>query len=103
MSWRNWPSSTMTGISRATSTAPRGVLYLADHRQDEAMPLLKNALANGDSATANRVRIAMHMPLVLEQRKTQEVPLDPRVLGERSYNAGFLKDALRYLMQAREA
>jgi tetratricopeptide (TPR) repeat protein len=85
------------------ATAQLGLLYLADGREDEAMPLLKNALANGDSATANRVRIALHMPLVLEQRRAEEVPLDPLVLGERSYNAGFLKDALRYFTQAREA
>jgi tetratricopeptide (TPR) repeat protein len=85
------------------AAAQLGLLYLADGREDEAMSLLRNALANGDSVTANRVRIALHMPLVLEQRKVDEVPLDPRVLGERSYNAGFLKDALRYFTQAREA
>jgi Flp pilus assembly protein TadD len=83
--------------------AQLGLLYLADHRESEAMPLLKSVLANGDAATANRVRMALHLPLVLEERNAQEFATDPRVLGERSYKAGFLKDALRYLSQAREA
>ena len=87
------------------ATAQLGLLYLEDHRPELAMPLLDRVLAHGDAATANRVRMALHMPLVLEQRESVSVPdtLDPRVLGERSYRAGFLKDALRYFTQAREA
>jgi tetratricopeptide (TPR) repeat protein len=85
------------------AVAQLGLLYLADHREPEAMPLLKAVLAHGDPATANRVRMALHVPLVLEERNAQEFAVDPRVLGERSYNAGFLKDALRYFTQAREA
>jgi len=85
------------------AAAQLGLLYLADHRDDLAMPLLKNVLAHADSATANRARMALHMPLVLEERSASEAPLDPRLLGERSYNAGFFKDALRYYTLAREA
>ncbi|MEP6715936.1 MAG: tetratricopeptide repeat protein [Terriglobia bacterium] len=85
------------------SAAQLGLLYLASHRDDQAMPLLRNVLAHGDSTTANRVRMALHMPLVLENRQAPESPLDPRVLGERSYNAGFLKDALRYYTLANES
>jgi Tfp pilus assembly protein PilF len=80
-----------------------GLLYLADGREDIAMPLLRNVLAHADSPTANRARMALHMPLVLEERSASEAPLDPRLLGERSYNAGFFKDALRYYTLAREA
>jgi tetratricopeptide (TPR) repeat protein len=85
------------------ATAQLGLLYLADRRQNEAMPLLKSVLAHADASTANRVRMALHMPPELEEHAGQENVLDPRILGERSYNAGFLKDALRYFSQAREA
>lgn len=85
------------------ASAQLGLLYLADDRESDAMPLLRAVLAHGDSATANRVRMALHLPLVLEERTSSEAPLDPRALGERSYQAGFLKDALRYFTQAREA
>ena len=85
------------------AAAQLGLLLLADHRDDDAMPLLKKVIAHGDSATANRARMALHMPLVLEERASSEAPLDPRLLADRSYNAGFLKDALRYYTLAREA
>lgn len=85
------------------AAAQLGLLYLADHRDNQAMPLLKNVLAHGDAATANRVRMALHLPLVLEDHKAPESFLDPRLSGERSYQAGFLKDALRFFTVAREA
>src|SRR5665213_1851067 len=85
------------------AAAQLGLLYLADNRDNDAAPLFKTVLAHADSATANRVRMALHMPLVLEQRSASEAQLDPRLLGERSYNAGFMKDALRYYTLAHEA
>jgi hypothetical protein len=63
----------------------------------------KLVLAKADSATSNRVRMALHMPLVLEDHKESESALNPRLLGERRYTAGFLKDALRYFTLAYEA
>ncbi len=85
------------------AAAQLGLLYLADQRDDDAAPLFKLVLAKGDAATSNRVRMALHMPLVLEGHKESESALNPRLLGERSYNAGFLKDALRYFTLAWEA
>jgi Tfp pilus assembly protein PilF len=82
--------------------AQLGLLYLEDHNEDAAMPLLKTVLAHADAATANRARMALHMPLVLENRQSSETALDPRIQGERSYNAGFMKDALRYYTLAHE-
>ena len=79
-----------------------GLLYLEDHREADAMPLLNNVLAHADPATANRARMALHMPLLLEERSKTDNIVDPRVLAERSFNAGFLKDALRFYTQARE-
>lgn len=90
-----------------TCEAQLGMLYLADQLPDRAMPLLNRVLAKGDEATANRVRMTLNMPTVLVERQPAEHPaqpaaLDPRVLGERSYQAGFLKDALKYFTQAEE-
>ncbi|MES1257018.1 MAG: hypothetical protein ABUS51_01255, partial [Acidobacteriota bacterium] len=98
-------------FQRVVTTAPEdylaaaqlGLLFLSDHRDAAAMPLLKSVLAHADAATANRVRMALHMPLVLEDRGKPDNLIDPRILGERSYNAGFLKDALHFFTQAREA
>jgi cytochrome c-type biogenesis protein CcmH/NrfG len=88
------------------AAAQLGLLYLADNQDSMAMPLLRNVLAKGDAPTANRVRMALKMPLVLEERRAAGSPagsdLDPRLLGERSYQAGFLKDARRYFLIARE-
>jgi Flp pilus assembly protein TadD len=83
------------------AAAQLGLLYLSEKRETEAMPILQKVLASGDVLTANRVRMALQMPLVLEEKKSQEEPLDPRILGEKSYAAGFLKDARRYYLAAR--
>ncbi len=50
--------------------------------------------------------MALNMPIVLVERQTKRkarLAFDARVLGERSYQAGFLKDALKYFTQAEEA
>ena len=69
------------------------------------MPILKNVLAHGRPRDRQSVRMALHMPLVLEDRTAEGAAdeLDPRILGERSYDAGFMKDALRYYTLARQA
>jgi tetratricopeptide (TPR) repeat protein len=89
----------------SVSIAQLGFLYLEDRRPDLAMPLLNDALAHGDAGITNRVRRTLGMPQTLEKHGEPPVApdaIDPRVLGERSYQAGFLKDALRYFTQARE-
>ncbi len=85
------------------AVAQLGLLYLADRRNDLAMPLLNRALASDDADFVNRVRTALHMPPVLMERNAAiPEPVDPRVMGDRSYQAGFLQDALRYFTEARE-
>jgi len=88
------------------AAAQLGLLYLGEKRTSEAMPILEKVLASADAATANRVRKALKMPLVLEEKPSVPRPgqtlLDARILGERSYAAGFLKDARRYYLIARE-
>ncbi len=83
------------------AAAQLGLLYLPT-QPELAMPILRNVLTHADAATANRVRMALKMPLVLENRATPDSQVDPRILGERSYQAGFLKDAKRYFLVARE-
>ncbi len=84
------------------AAAQLGLLYLADRDEAQAMPYLKAVLEHGDAATANRARMALKLPLVLEERKPEAEPLDPRMLADRSYDAGFLKDARRYYLAAHE-
>lgn len=84
------------------AAAQLGLLDLADHLESLAMPLFRDVLDHADAATANRVRMALKMPLVLEDRQSSAPAIDARLLGERSYAAGFLKDARRYFLQARE-
>ena len=84
------------------AAAQLGMLYLADNQNALATPILRGVLDHASPAIANRVRMALKMPLVLEDRQAVDSPLDPRLLGERSYEAGFLKDAKRYFLLARE-
>ncbi len=90
------------------AAAQLGLLYLANNQNSLAMPILRGVLDHAAPAIANRARMALKMPLVLEERKlleerqAVESPLDPRLLGQRSYDAGFLKDAKRYFLLARE-
>jgi Tfp pilus assembly protein PilF len=84
------------------AAAQLGLLYLAGNQKTLAMPLFEDVLAHGDPATANRVRIALKMPLVLQDKHAPDSAIDPRILGERSFEAGFLKDAQRYFLQAHE-
>ena len=79
-----------------------GLLYLADEQTALAMPLLRDVLDHAPPVVANRARMALKMPLVLEDHQAAESPIDPRLLGERSYDAGFMKDAKRYFLIARE-
>ncbi len=93
--------------------AQLGLLYLADHRTDLAMPLLNHVLASdADAATKARIRQALHLPAALEPRPaavagpskaSNAADADAAALGQRSYDAGYLQDALRYFSQAREA
>jgi tetratricopeptide (TPR) repeat protein len=88
------------------AAAQLGLLRLAANENALAMPVLRNVLDHADSATANRVRMALKLPLILEERPTDDSPLislgDPLLLGDRSYQAGFLKDARRYFLEAHE-
>ena len=86
------------------SCAQLGFLYLGRKDAEHAMPLLKRVLEGGDKDLANKVRIALHLQPEMEKREQagDEALLDVRVMAEKSYAAGYMKDALIYLKIAHE-
>jgi Tfp pilus assembly protein PilF len=86
------------------SCAQLGFLYLARKDVEHAMPLLKRVLDGNDRDLANKVRLSLHLGPVMEKRAQagEEIQVDARVMAEKSYAAGFMKDALRYLTLAHE-
>ena len=81
------------------SAAQLGFLLLARGEIDIATPLLERVLKNGDASLIERVQKALKVP-----RKTQltSVDLDARLMADRSYQAGYLQDALRFYRVAQE-
>ncbi len=88
------------------SAAQLGFLFLARKDLASAMPLLDRVLAGNDEELANRVRAALGMPQSLRKRPEtprSSVTTEARVMAERSIQAGYMKDALRYLTVAHES
>lgn len=87
------------------SSAQLGFLLLSRNDTVGAMPFLERALASDDEVVTDRVREALGMPKALRRR-----PETPRTqtsgeakrLAARSLEAGYLKDALKYLRIAHE-
>ncbi len=84
------------------SAAQLGFLLLSRGQKNRAMPLLRQVLDGEDQALANRVRTTLNLPRPLAVQETV-ADADPRVMYERSYRAGYLQDALRYLKIAQES
>ncbi len=93
------------------ASAQLGFLLLAKNDLSGAMALLDVVLKSGDAALIDRVRIALRVPPSLRKQpepqhegaaKSSTDADDPKSLGERSYRAGYLKDALKYLTIAHE-
>ncbi len=84
------------------SRAQLGFLYLGRKDMEHAMPLLKSVMEGNDKELANRVRTALHFHPEMEKRTepAAETFIDVRLLGEKSYAAGYMKDALKYLTVA---
>jgi tetratricopeptide (TPR) repeat protein len=81
------------------AAAQYGFLLLARGEVDQATPWLERVLKSGDPALLERVQKALKVT-----RKTEltAVDLDARLMAERSYQAGFLQDALRFYRLAQE-
>jgi Tfp pilus assembly protein PilF len=80
------------------SCAQLGLLYLARKDVDHATPLLKQVLDGEDKDLANKVRMSLHLDPALEKRvlPAEQATADVRVLADKSYSAGYMKDALKY-------
>lgn len=88
------------------SAAQLGFIYLAHGDKARAMPLLERVLNGGDEELANRVRAVLRMPQTLQKRSAAPVPapsIDAKIMAERSFKAGYIRDALKYLEIAQEA
>lgn len=85
--------------------AQLGFLLLARNKVDEAFPLFERVLTSEDGELQDRVRLALQLPRTL--RKRADVPRSQTSaqaleLAQRSLDAGYLKDALKYLRIAHE-
>jgi Flp pilus assembly protein TadD len=80
--------------------------FLRLNRQDQAgaQPLLDQVLKGDDEELADRARIALKLPQTLRNRanSAQQTSQEAKALGERSMQAGYMKDALKYLTIAHE-
>lgn len=85
------------------SAAQFGFLLWKRGEVATARPLLEKVLATPDvdEELADRVRSALELPKGLKRRddsaRKQDATLEARELAEKSYKAGYLKDALKYL------
>jgi len=81
------------------SAAQLGFLYLGRKDYAAARPLLDRVLASGDDELADRVRKALNLPQTLRrppETPPSKVSVEAKVLAEKSYQAGYLKDAMKY-------
>ncbi|MBZ5610619.1 MAG: tetratricopeptide repeat protein [Acidobacteriia bacterium] len=86
------------------SAAQLGFLRLNRHDYAGAQPLLDSVLKGGDEEVADRVRVALKLPQTLRRhepspRRTSE---EAKAIADKSMQAGYLKDALKYLTIAHE-
>jgi tetratricopeptide (TPR) repeat protein len=89
------------------STAQLGFLLLQRNETLEGRKLLDRVLASDgvDQELADRVRSAVGLPKALRRRPEtpkRDVATEARDLADKSYQAGYLKDALKYLRVVHE-
>lgn len=85
------------------SAAQLGFLRLARDDWAGAEPLLQRVLQGSDETLKERVRRALEPLLRLRRRSETAAPApEVKVLAERSYKAGYLRDALKYFTAAHE-
>ena len=86
------------------SVAQLAFLMMKRGETEAARPLLDKVLATGgvDEALLDRVRSALQMPRALrrrdeEQQQQKDAKDEARLLAVKSYKAGYMNDALKYL------
>ena len=82
-----------------------GFLLYARGEHDAAQPLFDRVMTGKDEELANRVRAVLRLPQVLLHARTEVRPaaMDAKTMAERSMQAGYTKDALKYLQIAEES
>ncbi len=91
--------------SDALSAAQLGFLYLARKDSARSMPLLERVLKSDDVELAARVRAALGMAPVAARKTAPAAPpssSEAKLMAERSFKSGYLKDALTYLKAAHD-
>jgi Flp pilus assembly protein TadD len=86
------------------SAAQLGFLRLKSNDYAGAQPLLDLVLKGDDEELADRVRVALKMPQTLHHRgsSAQRTSDEAKALADKSMQAGYMKDALKYLTIAHE-
>lgn len=86
------------------SAAQLGFLLLNRRDFAAAQPLLDRVLKGGDEELADRVRVALKLPQTLRRpgSTAQSTSEEAKALAEKSMQAGYMKDALKYLAIAHE-
>jgi Tfp pilus assembly protein PilF len=81
-----------------------GFLLYSQGERPEAMALFKRVLAANDQDLSNRVRAVLQMPQIVNATQSPEsAGNEALAMAERSLQAGYMKDALKYLDSAQEA
>ncbi|MDZ4797808.1 MAG: tetratricopeptide repeat protein [Bryobacteraceae bacterium] len=84
----------------AWALAQLGFLLMARNEPAEALPLLDRALSQADDELKDRIRSALKLPRELRSRpdvRRQDTLAEARVLAQKSFDLGYMKDAARYL------
>jgi len=84
------------------SATQLGFLLHARGEKQESQALFEQVLAGKDEDLANRVRAVLHMQQ-LQARAAAPAKIDAREMAERSIKAGYIKDAVKYLLKALES
>jgi len=86
------------------TSAQLGFLRLNRQEYAGAQPLLDQVLQGNDEELADRVRTALKLPQTLRNRagSAHQTSLEAKALAAKSMQAGYLKDALKYLTIAHE-
>ena len=82
------------------SATQLGFLLNARGETDAAKPLFDRVLAGKDLDLANRVRAVLRLPQVAA---SQPAAVDAKEMAERSFKAGYMKDAVKYLLMAHDS
>jgi Tfp pilus assembly protein PilF len=80
-----------------------GFLLYSQGQRPEAMALFQRVLGANDQDLSNRVRAVLQMPQIVVAQSPEAAGNEALAMAERSLQAGYMKDALKYLDEAQEA